>query len=329
MAKIFYPTNRDVPCPLLLDVFQLELLDKIIDKHWPRLQEYRDKILDELTARDMRRLQEKKSIKPEELQSEQERLRKQNASFHDLAGMHRRVSVYLRGGREIEATTLVEAFNQAFGREEVAVGFNYRITVGKIRTTISISQRFEPDLSISVEPNEPDESQELFGALSNWASSVEAPKWQQKWRAWRDLFHLLLSFWLVMGLVLVPFINWSTAGEQTNKAEARKLLVQGVNPNNQQRAVELLLAIASNYNLGSPTPSLGWKYWTYFVGGLLLLTACASSPTYCLGVWRGRERLRFWHNYITFLSVTVPGLIGTMILLPWLLYWLHLTPPGP
>lgn len=53
------------------------------------------------------------------------------------------------------------------------------VRVGEIRALIKAGEPW--GVSVNVEPSENEVAQGLFGALSNWASDVEVPKWQQKW----------------------------------------------------------------------------------------------------------------------------------------------------
>jgi len=182
----------------------------------------------------------------------------------------RSASLYLKGGREVQAERFSEAINQPLGDAEEASGMALYLTIGTVRARVLLGEmRWTQELTIDVEPNDLEAAQGFFGALSNWASDVDAPRWQQRWLAWRPAFVLALVLWAFLGLLFTPFLSWTWAGQRASRAEARKLLAQGVNPKNETRAIELLLAIESNYDAGSRGLALGVRYWTYVAIGTL------------------------------------------------------------
>jgi hypothetical protein len=176
----------------------------------------------------------------------------------------RSVSIYLTRGREVTAKSFSDATNLPTGGEEFPVGFSVVMRVGEIKATINTGYRYHRQLSIEVEPNDSEVALSLFGALSNWAGGIEAPKWQQKWHGFGWLAIPILLLLLLIGLIAVPLSNWSEAGKSAEREEAHKLLATGViNGNNERRAMELLRALESEYNPpGVRAPSLGVKYWS-------------------------------------------------------------------
>jgi hypothetical protein len=219
--------------------------------------------------------------------------------------------------------------NQPVGEGELPIGFALYLTVGSVRAAVRLAdETWRRQLNLEVEPEDLEVTQEFFGALSNWASDVEAPKWQQKWLDARPFLGLLLLGCLFFGLLFAPILNWRYAGQRANKIEARKLLAQGVTASSQQRALELLLAIESDYDSGVRVSVLGVRYWSYFAIAALILVGGVISPNVCIGVWKGRERLKWWRRWIKTLTVTIPLLLFSSLILPWLLHWLGINPPS-
>jgi hypothetical protein len=245
----------------------------------------------------------------------------------------RSVSLYLTKGREIQAQQFSEATSQPVDEDEMAVGFSLRLRVGPIHATVKAGEHsfhWSKNLSVDVEPNDNEIAQGLFGALSNWASDVEAPKWQQKWSEHKWRAGVVLTIWLIVGVFAVPLYNWNRAAQGAAKQEAHKLLATGgVNSKNEQQALELLLTIESGYSpAGVPASTLGLKYWGYISLGVMVLVAIAIYPDLCIGIWKGKRRLRAWRVWMRTLAIGIPSSIGLRLLLPWILYWLNLGPPG-
>lgn len=329
MARLSFPTNREVACPLLIHATQLETLDEIVDRYIKPLRDYRDKTVEARTEREIKRRLARGQLKEDQVEAQRAKLRELTLSLSSrLARDNRLVTLYLTGGREVQAERFSEAINQPVG-EEVVVGFAQYLTIGEVRASVRLrDERWNRDLSIDIEPNDPEVAQEFFGALNNWATDVEAPKWQQKWVNFRWVFGLLLFIWLFFGLIFIPLISWEVAGQRASRAEARKLLAEGISASSERRALELLLAIESGYDPGVHSALLGVRYWAYVVTGGLTLACTVVCPTVCIGVWKGKQRVRRWRGWIKTVTVTIPMLLLGSAILPWILHLVGLTPPN-
>jgi hypothetical protein len=317
-----------VQCPLLIDAPQLEALDAIIDRHTDPLTSLRDKELDEAISRELQRRLTRGYLEEDQVEASKHKIREfTRSSKFDKDS--RSATAYLTRGREIVGNRFSEAMSQPVGEQETPLGFALHFRIGNVRARVNIVDSWRKELSLEVEPNYSEAAQELFGALSNWASDIEAPKWQQKWVANRTFIALILFLWVMFGIIFVPVLNWEFAGRRANEAEARKLLAQGITPSNQKRALDLLLAIESNYDSGGANASLvGVRYWSYFGIGTLILVMAATPPHVSIGVWKGKHQLRRWRWWMTTVTVTIPLLLVGSLILPWLLHLLGLSPPN-
>ncbi len=328
MARLSFPTEGQIRPPLLIDANQLEGLDQLKDKHIDGLRGERERRISELVSNLIRERLARGALKEDQVESEGARIRESVARDNRLEREIRSVTIYLPRGKEVQGNRFADAISHPVGEKETPLGFLLYLKVGEVEAQVSLAGSWRKDLHIKVEPNDAEIAQELFGALRNWASDVEAPRWQQNWLEFRFVFATLLYPWILMGLVAIPLSNWGEASRTVQKAEARKLLANGINPANQQRALELLLAIESDYDPGVRTPSLGLRYWGYFALGAILLSAGCICPRISIGIWNGKQRLRRWRFWVRTVTVTVPALVVTSILLPWALHWLRLAPPS-
>lgn len=329
MAKLSIPTERSIKCPLLIEANHLESFDRILDQHSAQMRSDLEKRIAEEAAQRVRRLVRAKSLRKDEADAYEVRAKKELSDERRYRQV-RSVTIYLTKGREIRAKDFTEAMNMPVGEDELPVGFSAIIRAGDITAAVNTGYRFEPELKLEVEPNDNEIALSLFGALSNWASGIEAPRWQQKWHAYKFVPGFLLLFLFILGVIFVPLSNWNEAGKNVAIDEARKLLADGgVNANNEHRAIELLLAMASNPPPGSQKPSLGVKYWTYMSLSALVLIAVMIYPSMCIGLRRGKRRLHAWRVWIRTLTFGIPSVVGVYILIPWILYWLKLIPPNP
>jgi hypothetical protein len=330
VAKLSFPTTREVHGPLLIDASQLAALDEIIDRHTLVLRDQRDKDVEIATEKEIQRRLARGQITEEQVETQRQRIKQSRLYISSrLERDNRSVALYLRGGREIQAERFTEAINQPMGGEETAIGFALFLAIGSVRATVRVSDRsWRKELGVEVEPNDIEVAQGLFGALNNWATDVEPPKWQQQWLRLKGILAFVLFLWVLMGCFFMPIVAWSRAGERASKIEARKLLADGINEKNQQRAIALLLAIESGYDPGVKTPLLGIRYWSYVIVGMVCLIFAIICPHVCIGVWRGKQKIKMWRSWITAVTVTIPLLLVGGAVLPWVLHWLGLAPPG-
>lgn len=329
MAKLSILTARTIECPLLIEANHLESFDRILDQHYAQMQADLEKRIAEDAIQRVRRYLREGILKNDDAEAYEAKQKKELSAQHRYRQV-RSATIYLTKGREITAKTFTEAMNMPAGENELPVGFSAMIRAGDIAATVGTGYQFDPELRLEVEPNDNEIALSLFGALSNWASDIEAPRWQQKWLKYKWVAGPLLVILLSVGGLGIPLSNWQEAGKNAAMEEARKLLAGGgVNANNEHRAIELLLAMESNPPSGNQNPSLGVKYWTYMSLSALTLIAVMIYPSMCVGLWKGKRRLQAWRVWMRTLAFGIPSLIGVYIFIPWILYWLKLIPSNP
>jgi len=179
MAKLSFPTSREIRGPLLIDPTQLEVLDQIIDRHLERMREFRNNMVNEQVSKRSREGLSEGWLKENELASYEAKRKREFLSTYTFRET-RSFSLYLTRGREIQAHRFSEAASQPVGDQETALGFSSYVRVGEVEAKIRLRRSITSEISIDVEPNGVEVAQELFGALSNWASDIEASKWQQR-----------------------------------------------------------------------------------------------------------------------------------------------------
>ncbi|HET7107093.1 MAG TPA: hypothetical protein VFI38_09800 [Candidatus Acidoferrum sp.] len=328
MAKLIYPTTRKLTRPLLVDTAQLAQLDLIIDENIDGLRQARDKELHAKVEEDIAEARSKGKLKAEDAEKQRLSDLKYWKGTDTWSEEKRTITIYLSKGREIEAQRFSEAIVHSQSQDEIPLGFLIYLKVGPVTAHVDLHGAWGDDLMIKVKPSEWEKSQELFGLLVNWARDVEPPWWQQMWLKASGVFGAMLLFLVMFGFVIIPLVNRGDGAKEMYKQEARKLLERGINPGSQQRALELLLAIESDYDPGTPRKPMGIKYWSYVLLSAIFLLIGTSSPSLALGFWKGREQLARWRIWIRIVTVTIPTLLLTFIAIPWLLYWLHLAPPN-
>ena len=120
--------------------------------------------------------------------------------------------------------------------------------------------------------------------------------------------------------------TWSqTYATNYLKEEAHKLLAGGVTPVNQTRAIELSLAIASDYG-GAVAKGPGLRYWTTTALVVLIFLWMYFCPKVEIGIWRGKARLKRWRIWGGTVFISIPTLLLSTLGMPWILKSLGLLP---
>jgi hypothetical protein len=138
-----------------------------------------------------------------------------------------------------------------------------------------------------------------------------------------------------MPLIAWAFLSFMLAGvvmvdsPRTDlKSEARQLIAQGITPANSARAIELMLALESDYAPPNHAPNykLSPRFWGVFLLGLIVLVCLRICPKMEIGLWAGRRPLERWRLWMRIVSATIPATIFLYVLLPWILRALKLSP---
>jgi len=157
---------------------------------------------------------------------------------------------------------------------EEPLGFRADVAIGRVESSVSLSNltrlvvqsvpaaQFQavwevPQLKFTVEPSDSQPGQQLFGALENWAAEFAPSTWERTWSRLKPFPRILLAvLWVSTAFFLSTEggIPWSFSTIDYQR-EAHILLEQGINENNQRKAIEVLLAITSHYEPGTYIPN--------------------------------------------------------------------------
>jgi len=279
--ELLYPTALRLRGPWLLETKQLLVLDEIL---------------------------------------EQFRSRDPRASDH-ISESKKSLTIFLSRERELKTSSFKEAMSHIASQNEVAKGFEYFVKMQNTATSVRLLPRKRGDqkkqdeeerfLEINVSPQSDVSSHEIFGELRNWADTVEAPLWQQ-WLLFysRPLYRFGLAFVLI--ILLAMLLNTApTAAEYKDalKQQGRTLLRDGINQQNQTKALELVLALESDYIPPGTKPQQARKPIAWYLIAAYTLGFLSFTPTLCIAIWAGKRHLRWWNAWTKINTITIPGLV--------------------
>jgi len=118
MAKLSFPTARIIALPLLIDANQLEGLDRIVDRHMDALREYREREVELATEREIQKRLARGWLKEEQIAARRPYI--STLATSRLQKDSRSATLYLRGGKEVQAERFSEAMIQPVGEHEIA-----------------------------------------------------------------------------------------------------------------------------------------------------------------------------------------------------------------
>jgi hypothetical protein len=300
VAELIYPTKYRAKGPWLLETSQLLALDRSVDEY----------LLKSCSA---------SAVAAGNARS----------STAALDTTIRRITFRLRHDKELETSTFQEAILHPAAMNENILGLKYEINLRDTTASLVLeknkkerikkqtswvlfdTEEDETEMQIMAGPRASLLNQELFGVLKDWATGVQPPIWQRWIINIRFLGRTILFFWIFF--FAVNFFSPTPPNfKEHYKQEARKLLDQGINANNQQKAIELLIAIESDYVPSSAKPTPPTRSPQSLITnllGLFVVSVVAFFPELCIGIGKGKQYLRWWQTWVRFVSVTVPGLL--------------------
>jgi hypothetical protein len=237
------------------------------------------------------------------------------------------LTILLSKERELKSSSFKEAMTHIASQNEVARGFEYTTTVGNTTASVRLipprkdkknDGEVEPFFEIRVSPPSSSTSYEIFGELKNWADNVEVPLWRH-WLLleFRPLFRVGLAFSIIILLsILLSTSPGPTEYKDALKQQARTLLHDGINQQNQTKALELMLALESDYIPPGTKPQHARKPIAWYLIAVYVLGFLSFTPTLCIAIWAGKRRFRWWKWWLNFNTVTIPTLLVARYFVP-------------
>ena len=308
--------------PWLLDGDKLEALDKILDEEWPRLSKRNeDRLEKELDKKmehynDLNKLAGTRPESAEALSKIREETRASLMRYPYDYGEERLITIHLKE-KKVTVKSFSEALREPNLLNETPVGFEMTVKNGDIKCEVEAG-RGRKSLEISVSPEHVAEAREMFAALQRWANNSRAPKWQQLWVSGKGVMWFLWVFIVLLSISMAS--DDKTTAKDNYKEQAKQLLIGGVTPDNQTKAIEILLALQAEYVPARPARPFSYPAWfsILFFGGLIICILFSISPKIVLGIGKGQDLIHRWRAWSRFIFVLVPGFVLVNIIWPWI-----------
>jgi hypothetical protein len=284
MGRLFIPAEQKIPGPWLLDRKQLLELDKVI-------QLAQEKLLIALN---------------EEV--------KQNSGKENIKIIH-----------DINTTVTLTAINRNKIVDKSIAGILKDQKANEFKPTelkIEIGQRYsdcflvfevsnciDGDLEYSIKCNDDKIKDEINYEMESWLENIKPYKLVQIWSNWKLLVILPIIFFGYLFLSMSMTVE--TIDNKDNlilKKQIDSLLVQGINKNNQYKAIEMLLKTKGTQVEGEHKLKLNKTYFKAFIIILIALILISISPKTTIGIGKRVSELKFYRFWIKFVIYSIPSL---------------------
>ncbi len=232
------------------------------------------------------------------------------------------LKVFLPKERELKTSSFKEAMSHVGSQDEIAAGFRYELKTKSNYASVQLvpltkderdKDEVGPQLAIRVSPQGSPASQEIMGLLKAWFADVQPARWKRWLLSFRSAARGIAVLVVILGS-LILFSTTPAPGDykETYKQQARELLKNGINPQNQAKAMELILALESDFIPPGATAKHSPRSFVLFFVIVFLLAVISVTPSMCLGIWKGKQRLPMWDLWF---KVVNPYAMGSLIVM--------------
>ncbi len=309
MAEVEYPANLEIEGPWLVDRAALDELDQIIEREFSVLVKRNE---DELKKEVQHFIEKRKAIELDEAKLER-RARDEEKSLRERWDYRRerRVSVDI-GHVTVNGNSVAEAAKHPVLANATPRGLWARFEVGYTECELSLGRWDRASARLEVRCSDAGTRNSLFGAMRQWVEKAAPPKWQQLWYR-VGAVPLWLGFSFIAPVFFVVINALSSQGGNPYRQEAHDLLRHGLSPDKQSKAIELLLALVSDYRPTSEKVTVPiWSY-IFLFGALLVCIALSIGPKVIVGLGRGESRIRSWRRWFSILFWGIPAWIVSVV----------------
>ena len=200
------------------------------------------------------------------------------------------MTVSISGGRQKIAQTFADHLGDVELSDKRITGIRVTIVHDNVRSDLVFpsapTYRFSlRKMRISTRSND-ERGSGLHSILCQWAQDTRAQKAIEIWKTINPKPFLFG----VLAIMLLALYALYTHNANV-KHQARILVEQGINDQNQQKAIEMTLALLSDAKVNGVTPS--WPNWFYFATGFIVIAMLVLRlhPDDTIGIGRGIKKL--------------------------------------
>jgi hypothetical protein len=306
-SQIIHPTSSWLNAPWYISKDQLLQLDEIVNGELPRLEEKRNALIsasvDEAIDRSITVYKHSKED-AEKRRAEMTADRKNDNKFQVACAI---LLKYGDQNKQATGESFQEIVHNPAITNEVPTGFAFRLNQHATNFEAVISVNKDGWMKVEASPNGDADAQRMYMKLLDWAKSVRPSIW---YRLILPILSLIacfgLLFFVLITLAQIVPSTENTTSHQQYIHDAHKLLDSGITPQNEPQAIQLLLALETNYQGTVNIPYAGHLFivtpWTI---ALLFVALFLLRPPIIIGVGAAESKLMIW-KYVLNASWSIP-----------------------
>lgn len=299
MGQYYVPAKGSISGPWLLEPKHLEELNSLL----PYIEE-------KLDASQKAEVEEKFSsdIENGRFSNLDEAVQYHRENFF-RSGIERRIEFTSKKGALLKGETLREILVDPklddFEPTLLEIDLSYGSTN---QCTISVGRRFDGDLNYKLSCFDLKIEDEVNYRLKSW---IAENKPSTASRIWNQYYGLLFGVGMILALLGSTGIyeKYTPTTQEIYKEETKAILETGINAENSNYALELILKHNSNFVPEGIEPKISYNifFLKMFALGSLLVFLAGFRPRTIIGVGKNKWRLEFNKFYINFVLIVVPS----------------------
>ena len=313
MAELIRKTESTYAGWWLIDKEALDSLDDILDDQAKRLEDHRKKEISAAVRREQDRDRVRRARTGSEPPDDGE-IRKRVESEHPA--VVRVITLTLSSGHKIRAESFREAATDGNCRDQKVKKIEVGLRCGDIRGDLVVpaSDKYQ-SLTIITLPEASNQAYELFVQLEMWADQRKPGLLRQIQSAQFPL-PVVFAASLIFLVTMIGIFSGLLPTKNGWRAEARKLVAKGVKPEDQGRALELLLRRSAALDDDIDISRLPLWYKVAGVSTLAIGVLYSFGVSTAFEIGKGAASVRSQKWYASFLWKTVFGLLLLDVLVP-------------
>jgi hypothetical protein len=317
MGQLLFPTDKSIKGPWLISKNDLEELDKIIGKIESQLEESLD-----IEVRESILAKENNDISPDDIKKKVESAKKEYEFRKRVKTFILRLSDGTKLKEEVSLKGILKD-NTVNGLKPVGLyiymeyGYNNSLKID--------TNNFGNEFSYDLKCYDNNLRSEIEFELGKWIEKRMPNKILQFWTNWGVAF-IPPVLGLIVLFIFLTFSNDYSSYKETLVSESQALLKTGINSNNRDKAVELLLKIQTNYTPDNFIPKEKVKSpLVYKLDALILFFTIIVfiRPKTTLELGRSKLKFRFYKIWIGFVTITIPSILIAAPLWDKIINWLY------
>lgn len=285
MGKLFIPSERKIKGPWLIKRSDLEVLDKVLDSIYDKL----NTALDQEIKKD----QDKFKYSKPDLQKTIVLTSKNKTKLYDNSVLG------LLKDQKINDLKPKELY--------IELGKRY----SSFAFLMSISTDYDGTLDYSVECVNEQIKDEIKYEIDNWLENLTPNKIYQVWSNFLPYLLIPLGFFWIITLLGLLFVTPSDSNKNELKDKAKVLIEKGIDKNNEFEAIVILLKLQTKYNPENKDykTTIRPKVLKVLIISMFCIIILVIIPKTTIGIGKHKMRLKFYKFWQRFVIISLPSAI--------------------